>query len=235
MSINYRAVIAALVLVGSPAFSQAEFPGQPMDAAQNAENAGGANWMAGLFHTVTGVPRPAGDPVTPVGHSFELTAVETESLQRDALSGPEYDVQCVSPWAHRSGVFAEFLYLRSRDGEVAYAVPVDGAIVPPPSAVQAGPVALVDQDYSPGFRAGLTCALDDCSSLVFTYSRFQGGTFDDVTETAPLVIRSLVLHPGTANAGADFLDASANLDVGFDIVDADYRAVWSASDVGAVN
>ena len=53
--------------------------------------------------------------------------------------------------------------------------------------------------------------------------------------TAPNILRSLVLHPGTANAGADFLDAEANLDIDFDLVDGDYRAVWTAGDLWAIN
>ena len=43
-------------------------------------------------------------------------------------------------------VFGEFLYLRPRNAEVAYAVPMDGAVLSPTGAVQVGPTALVDLD-----------------------------------------------------------------------------------------
>ncbi|WP_425613475.1 Lpg1974 family pore-forming outer membrane protein [Anatilimnocola sp. NA78] len=143
---------------------------------------------------------------------------------------------CSPVWAHRSGIFGEIMLLRARGVEVAYAVPINGAIVPPPAVpVQVGPTAVADPDYSAGFRIGGTGALDDCTSVSLTYSRFQSSSTDTVGTAAPLVLRSLVFHPGTANAGSDFLDAFANSDVKFDLVDADYRAVWSAGDLWAVN
>lgn len=139
-------------------------------------------------------------------------------------------------WAHRSGVFGELLFLRARGAEVAYAVPIDGAIVPPPvSPIQVGPIAVADTDYSTGFRIGGQIALDDCTSVGLSFTRFQSSSTDSVATAAPLVLRSLVLHPGTANAGSDFLSADANLDVKFDLVDADYRAVWASGDLWVVN
>ncbi len=145
--------------------------------------------------------------------------------------------ECCSPvWAHRSGIFGEIMLLRARGVEVAYAVPINGGIVPPPAVpVQVGPTAVADPDYSAGFRIGGTYALDDCSSVSLTYTRFQSSSVDAVAANAPLVLRSLVFHPGTANAGADFLAAFANSDVKFDLVDADYRGVWAASDLSVVN
>ena len=144
---------------------------------------------------------------------------------------------CCSPvWAHRSGIFGELLVLRARGSEVAYGVAIDGAIVPPPTPpIQVGPIAVADHDFAAGFRFGAVFAMDDCTSLSLTYSRFQSSGTDTVTTTAPLVLRSLVLHPGTANAGSDFLDAFANLDIRYDLVDADYRAVINSGDLWAVN
>lgn len=144
---------------------------------------------------------------------------------------------CCSPvWAHRSGIFGEVMILRARGAEVAYAVPINGAIGPPPAVpVPVGPTAIADPDYSAGFRIGGAAALDDCTSVSLTYSRFQSSSNDRVGTAAPLVLRSLVFHPGTANAGSDFLDAFANSDIKFDLVDADYRAVWAAGDLWAVN
>ena len=146
------------------------------------------------------------------------------------------EVSCSPVWAHRSGIFGEVLILRARGAEVAYAVAIDGAIVPPPvPPIQVGPIAVADPDFSPGFRIGGVRAMDDCTSISLTYSRFQSSSTDSVTTTAPLVLRSQVFHPSTANAGSDFLDAFANLDITFDLVDADYRAVWAAGDLWAVN
>jgi hypothetical protein len=143
---------------------------------------------------------------------------------------------CPPVWAHRSGIFGELMVLRARGVEVAYAVPIDGAIVPPPVVpIQVGPTAVADPDYSAGFRIGGMYALDDCSSVSLTYTRFQSSSVDAAATTAPLVLRSLVFHPGTANAGSDFLAAFANSDVKFDLVDADYRGVWAADDLSVIN
>src|SRR5882757_6747205 len=81
---------------------------------------------------------------------------------------------CSPVWAHRSGVFGEIMVLRARGAEVAYAVPIDGAIVPPPvPPIQLGPIAVADPDYSAGFRVGGQVALDDCTSVGLAYTRFQ--------------------------------------------------------------
>lgn len=147
------------------------------------------------------------------------------------------DVCCVPPWIHRTGLFGEVLYLRARDAEVAYVVPVNGAIVPPPGVapIQVGPVGVVDPDYTTAFRVGGTWACDECSSVVFTYTRFDTTTTDAQTIDAPLVLRPLVLHPGTANAGSDFLDANARLGIDLNLGDVDFRAVWDAGDLWVIN
>ena len=185
------------------------------------------------------------------------TAVETAYSEQTLLTGATYlnvnggcgpaqccdgqpacsccDDCCIPLWAHRNGVFGELLFLQA-NAEVAYAVPIDGAIIPPPAApIQVGAVAVADPNFSTGFRIGATYALDICSSLSFTYSHFDSDTQDAVTTNAPLVLRSLVLHPGTANAGSDFLDANANIGIQFDLVDLDYRAVWASDDLWVVN
>jgi len=213
--------LAYLALVGVARSDQ--FAGEPFAGSNDAgHSAGGANWMAdgGLL---------AGYPLVNIG------GLDAPPLPGCDAIDPGCAAECSPPWAHRSGVFGELLYLRARDAEVAYAVPVDGAIVAPPSSIQVGRVAVTDPDYNAGFRVGGTCAVDDCSSFSLSWAHFESSTFDDATTSAPLVLRSLVLHPGTANAGADFLDAEANLDIDFDLVDGDYRAVWTAGDLWAIN
>jgi hypothetical protein len=96
-------------------------------------------------------------------------------------------------------------------------------------------VGITDPDYSAGFRVGGVWAIDDCSSIVGTYSNFETNTSDAATAVPPVVLRSLVLHPGTANAASDFLDAAATLDINFDLVDVDYREVWRSGNTWAVN
>lgn len=151
----------------------------------------------------------------------------------DFLFHPERDLGnccndkcCPWYWQHRTGLFGELMYLRPRDVEVAYAVPVDGPVAAVNgNGIQIGPTALVDPDYSAGFRVGFAYALDCESSLAGTYWNLRTNTTDDISIDAPDVIRSLVSHPLGANAATDVLAANAELDVDFDIVDADYRAI----------
>ena len=141
---------------------------------------------------------------------------------------------CPPPWAHRTGAFGELLFLRPRDAEVAYAVPIDSGLGPPP--VQVGPVAVTDPDFSSGFRAGFSVCFDECSSVALTYTLFQSSTMDAVSLAGGgPVLRSLVLHPGSLTANSNFLNAGAQLDIDFDLIDADYRAVWWSSDRSVVN
>ncbi len=50
--------------------------------------------------------------------------------------------------AQRVRLYSEYLYLRGRNVEVPYAVPIDGAIAPVlGNGIQIGPTALADMDY----------------------------------------------------------------------------------------
>ena len=236
------AAIAYCALAGTANADQfgianpAGFPGP-------APSAGLPSWFA------PPPPRPEGVGHTPASGPAWLTPVSYLGNEAPPVQGPPayepaldsgctdcIDYCCAPPWVHRCGVFAEFLYLRARDAEVAYAVPIDGAIVAPPGpSIQVGRIAVADPDYAAGWRIGGVWALDECSSIVASWARFQSSTNSVAGTTAPLVLRSLVFHPGTANAGADFLDARAANDVDFDLVDVDYRAVWSSDELWALN
>ena len=133
---------------------------------------------------------------------------------------------CLSPFAqHRHQGFGDFLYLRPRNAEVAYADPIDGPIQGPPAnnPIQIGRVGVADPDFSPGFRVGYNRALSDCSSARVTYTFFQSNTNDAIATTAPNVIRSIVSHPSSASASSDFLRAIAGYGVDFQLADAEYR------------
>jgi hypothetical protein len=149
---------------------------------------------------------------------------------------------CLPPWAHRTGVFAEYMLLRAREGEVAYAVALNGDIAnnqTAPNAVQISPVQIVDPDYSSNYRVGGSLALSSCTSLVLTYANFQTNTSNtssvDPADFGDVVLRSLVLHPAAGNANADFLDATANLGIDYETADLDYRSVLWANDLGVMN
>jgi hypothetical protein len=165
--------------------------------------------------------------------------IDLSSYLAEADAAPQAEEACETCWGECGCedpccppdwvVFSELMYIRPRKAGVAYAVPVDGAIVPPPTPpIQVGPTALVDPTYEPGFRIGFGRALNDCSTLMTTWSHFESHTTDAITATAPIVLRSLVSHPSTAAAASDYLDAAAGYDLDFDLVDLDFRRIFSA-------
>jgi hypothetical protein len=136
---------------------------------------------------------------------------------------------CCDGWGHRVQVFGEFLYLRPRDVDVAYAAIIDGPIVPGAPGLQNGPIGVLDQDYQPGFRVGAGITLDNCNSITFTYSQLEASSSDAISATGTDVIRGLLLHPNSLNAGSNWLDANADGDIRFNIVDLDYRGLIAHS------
>jgi hypothetical protein len=123
-------------------------------------------------------------------------------------------------------LFGEFLFMRPRDAEVAYGLPIDGPVAPVlGNEVPVGPVAVVDFEYDISFRVGGSVGLDQCNSIRAQYTRLRFDADNNLTVEAPDVIRSLVTHPLGANTASDRLDASATLDHELDIFDLDYRGL----------
>ena len=238
MKCFWRGLFVALVYLAYAGTARCEEFAQ----AGQAAFAGNSVWQ-------TEQPRRLDVAAEPIPGEFQLVSGETDISADGPVQSPanapiqvgKIDLNecedCCSPvWAHRSGILGEVMILRARNAEVAYAAAIDGAIVPPPNPpIQVGPIAVVDPDFSAGFRVGGVYAMDDCSSISATYSRFQSSGTGAVATAAPLVLRSLVLHPGTANAGSDFLSATAWNNIRFDLVDVDYRAVWASDDLWVVN
>lgn len=144
---------------------------------------------------------------------------------------------CETPiWAHRCGVFGEYLWIRPRNADITYAVPFNGPVTSPPDpAIQIGPVGMVDPEYEPAFRAGATFACDCWSSVQVTYTRFESVTRNSITTDAPYALRSMVAHPSTLQASSDGLDASAYLAIDFDTVNLDYRHVFKSGPLYVLN
>ncbi len=129
--------------------------------------------------------------------------------------------------------FGEFLYLRSRNTEVVYAVPIDGAIVPPDPDVppiQVGPTAIVDFDYDPGLRVGVSRRLGDCGRIQGAYTFFETATSNAVSILPPNVLHSMVSHPGTDSASQRFLSARAAYSLDFRLADVDLYRILSCGD-----
>jgi len=141
-------------------------------------------------------------------------------------------------WTNKYFAWGEFLYLKPRNAEVAYAVPVNaaaaaGTVGPPavPGAfVQAGPVHAVELDYQPAFRTGFGFLLSPRSAIAVSYSQFDRKTVDTVltgNPGGPIIIDSLVTSPNSpATAAANaYFGAGAELETRFKILDIDYRGL----------
>jgi hypothetical protein len=155
-----------------------------------------------------------------------------------ACGGAGCGCGCCQGWCHKINVFGEYLYLRARNAEVAYAVPIDGALGAPPEEVQVGPVAIVDPDYDSAFRFGAGFTLNECNAVVVTYTQFDTTTADAVTlpggAPATAIIDSLVSHP-ELDAAVGPLDAAANLQIQFKTLDVDYKGLIAYCDDYKVN
>ncbi len=172
--------------------------------------------------------REASTLSTASGHGLSLVrgqdplAVALDNCVGNAAEGCGcVDSYCGPRWF----AYGELLYIRPTNEKVAYAVPINGAIEPPPgqAPVQVGLEATVDCEYDAGFRVGGGLILNDCSTLGVAYTHYETDMSDTIVRTPPYVLRSLVDHPGDWAAPTDFLDATARLDIDLDLADLDYR------------
>ncbi len=143
---------------------------------------------------------------------------------------------CSPWWAHKSSFSGEFLYLHTTDADVAYAQQQNG--IGGAGTVPFGRIGSLAPHHEPGFRAGVTKAFSDSSSLVMSYSFFESDSIDALEP--PVIpggggaVGSLVHHPGaaiTASAGP----VNAAYDVDFQLADISYRSVLKANDCYAIN
>jgi hypothetical protein len=133
---------------------------------------------------------------------------------------------CCTPfWAHRTYVFGEFLYLQPMGVDMAYAIQQNG--VGGPGTVPAGRVGVVDQGFTPAFRAGFAKRLTDCASIGASYSNFHSHGYDAIEAPA--------LHPNSTNAGSTSSLVEADYDIDFQLIDIDYRRILDGGERGAVN
>jgi hypothetical protein len=130
-------------------------------------------------------------------------------------------------YLHRSGLFGEFLYMRARNAEVAYALPIDGPVAPVlGNETPIGPTAVVDFEYKPNFRVGGAFAFNEEASIASQYTYFRSSTNSAASiDPAVGVLRSLVTHPLGANAATDATDANATASIDYDLIDTDFRGL----------
>lgn len=189
------------------------------------------------------IPKSYGPPASPVGYmQGEAPAMPAQPMM-DAYSsacgcgsgscGDCADCgSCCDGWTQRFQVWGDYIYLRPRDVEVAYAVEINGPVGPGTTAndpvIQVSPLAMTDHEYQPGFRFGFGYTLDNCNQVAAQFTHFDATTTDAITAADPNnVIRSLVSPTalGVFNANGDGLDADAEDRIQFQLIDVDYKGL----------
>lgn len=165
------------------------------------------------------------EPYTaPANDDIDIAPATTKVGCSEAMSCCQ---DCCEPfWAHRTGAFFDFLYLRPRNADVAYALPRNG--VNPATAVPYGGVATANPNFGPGFRIGGIWAIDRCSSFRFAYTYFQSIANGSVFANPPLTVHSLVTDPHTYTTASDSLASLSRYNIRFQLVDFDYRRLIAA-------
>jgi hypothetical protein len=125
---------------------------------------------------------------------------------------------------HRTSIFGEFLYLRPRNAEVAYAVPVNAPLIAGELEPQ-GPIAIVDPDFEPAFRVGGNWAVSEGNSIAAQYTRLQSETTSSAAVGAGNLLFPLVTLPEPVADTIDAVSASATHNIDLDIVDVDFRGL----------
>lgn len=140
-------------------------------------------------------------------------------------------------WAHYTTVYASLLYLRPRNADVAYAVPIDGPITSAPAnnPIQIGDVGVVDPNFETGFSGGINLAVNSKTSVFAEAMVYDNTETDSIATTAPNVLRSIVSHPSSASVSSDFLSGSASLELELDSLDLGIRHLFVGGQVFAVN
>ena len=144
---------------------------------------------------------------------------------------------CCGPWSHYTSVFGGLLYLRPRNADVAYGVPINGPIVGPPAnnPIEIGRVGVVDPDFDVSFFGGFNYAMSARTSIYLRYATYDARTSDSISIDPPNVIRSLVSHPSALAADNDSLFAEAHQDINFDIIDLQIRRLWKCCGLTGIN
>ena len=108
----------------------------------------------------------------------------------------------------------------------------------PTLTVQAGPTAVMNPEFSSGFRVGVERAIDECSEFAATYTYYRDENTNG-TAAAPDSLQSLVLPPESAvgfpPANTGFTSAIAHEITKFQYVDLDYRHNLWGCDCTCVN
>ncbi|REK09449.1 MAG: hypothetical protein DWQ37_18605 [Planctomycetota bacterium] len=145
------------------------------------------------------------------------------------------DCCCIPYWAHRSYVYGEYLYLLPTDVDMAHAFQQNGT--GGLGTVPLGQTGVVQPDFNSAYRTGFGVALGCYASIGASYTNFHSHATDQLNALTGLGdnVQSLVLHPNSINAGSTFTEATAALDIDYQLADIDYRRLLSYNDCHFIN
>lgn len=141
-------------------------------------------------------------------------------------SGSFRSARCPTPWwAHRTSLIGEYFLLAPSNSDYAYAIQRSSDQA---DAYTTGQSASVGVLASSGYRFGFSWANTHNTSLVATYTHWEGNDEDQI-EAAPnnvLISRSLQANPNIAGNGTTSIASTlsgASMSMGFTFADIVYR------------
>ena len=141
--------------------------------------------------------------------------------------------KCSPPWwAHRTGIFGEFLYLRPGDTDVLYTIEQNDTTA---NAFPTGPTGIAAIDANAGYRVGFSLANTNTTSLYAAFTRWEGATSDSTARMGANILNSQIIHPSTATTGANSLQSTANTSMDFTTIDVAYRHKLFCTDTTIFN
>ena len=202
------------------------------------------NRSSGLIPASPGVPHEPLEPISESPYSEMATGHRQGSLNQDCTSSCEPTCECGEVecmmccrpyWQHRCSVWGGFLYLHAGDVDMAHAIQQNGT--GGAGTVPDGRVGVAAPEYEPAFIVGANWALSDCSSIWASYTHFESRTTDSLAAPPGVggTVNSLVLHPGTLNAGSTSSFVTAGYDIDFDMLDINFSRLISGSNRHAIN
>ncbi|MEO2009154.1 MAG: Lpg1974 family pore-forming outer membrane protein [Pirellulaceae bacterium] len=195
------------------------FPGSPFNPAMGQPMMLPSAGPIGSGISPIPVFAPPGQGIRPVA-----AALACNSAQPGCIAGCDSAGCGCQGSCYKWSIFGDLLYLRARNAEVAFAVETNNAVAPPAVPIPVQPIGIVDPDYEPAFRFGVTHNLDNFNSVTVQYTMFESDTFNRINlVTSGFQIQSLLTHPATAQAAQGGVYADARQDISYDLIEADYR------------
>ena len=191
-----------------------------------------------VLDSVVVIPGGSDSRVSRIADDFEVVSgdgIEQVGYDMCQACRPE---GCGPPWwAHRTGVFGDFLLLRPSNTDVLYAVEQNDVVA---NSFPTGPTGITQIGANAGYRVGFVLANTNTTSLVASFTHWEGNTSDRITRNGTNVLVSQIIHPspqvvGPPSAGATSLQTRGEASMEFSSIDAAYRHKLFCTDTTIFN